>query len=141
MPTQSIRYAEGEALDLDQVIALYRASTLGDRRPVDNRECMRQMVESADLILCAWDGGRLVGIARTLTDYCYVAYLADLAVEAAYQRRGIGKELIRQTRQRLGPQTMLVLLAAPAAEAYYRRIGFSQHPSAWILPADDTLAD
>jgi ribosomal protein S18 acetylase RimI-like enzyme len=141
MATQRIRYQEGKGLDLDQVIALYRSSTLGERRPIDDRECMRQMIESADLIICAWDAERLVGIARTLTDFCYVAYLSDLAVDAEFQRQGIGKELIRQTRLSLGPQTLMVLLAAPAAEGYYGRIGFTQHHSAWILPAQDDLTE
>jgi len=112
---EKIDYRYGNDLDLDQVIELYHASTLGERRPVDNRATMEQMIQRANLVVTAWDGELLVGIARTLTDFAYVGYLADLAVRASHQRRGIGIELIRQTRAQMGPNSMLVLLAAPKA--------------------------
>ncbi len=98
-----IDYRYGNKLNLDQVIELYHASTLGERRPVDNRETMTNMLENANLVVTAWDGEVLVGIARSLTDFTYVGYLAELAVRASYQRRGIGIELMRQTRARMGP--------------------------------------
>lgn len=132
-PGRRIDFRLNQALDLDAVIDLYRASTLGQRRPIEDRECMARMIEAADLVLTAWDGDRLVGIARTLTDTCYVAYLADLAVDHAYQRRGIGRELIRRTRAELGHEAIVVLLAAPDAEDYYPKIGFEHHPQAWVL--------
>ena len=131
-----IEYRLGNKLDLDQVIELYRASTLSERRPVDDRTCMEQMLRHANLAVTAWDGELLVGIACSVTDFSYAAYLADLAVHAAYQRRGIGKALIEKTRAELGPKAMLVLLAAPTAETYYPHVGFEQHPQAWILRAD-----
>lgn len=134
-----ISYQVGNDLDLDQVIGVYRSSTLGDRRPVDQTDCMGQMISEANLIVTAWDEDRLVGIARSLTDHCYVAYLADLAVDRAYQRQGIGRELIRRTRTKLGDQATIVLLAAPAAVDYYPRIGFKHHPQAWILTEGDEL--
>lgn len=128
-----ISYKIGGDLDLDQTIRLYRTSTLGERRPVDDRSCMQEMIERADLIVTAWDGDRLVGISRTLTDFCYVAYLADLAVDLTYQRKGIGRALIDRTQAALGENAMIVLLAAPAAESYYPHVGFTHHPQAWIL--------
>jgi predicted N-acetyltransferase YhbS len=132
-------YRYGNNLNLDQVIELYHASTLGERRPVDNRGTMTNMLENANLVVTAWDGEVLVGIARTLTDFTYVGYLADLAVRASYQRRGIGIELMRQTRAHMGPSSMLVLLAAPKAVDYYPKIGFTQHGSAWTLHASEPL--
>ena len=128
-------YRYGNDLDLDQVIELYQASTLGERRPVDDRKIMADMIRRANLVVTAWVGEQLVGIARTLTDFSYVGYLADLAVRAEYQRQGIGIELIRKTRGKLGPRSMLVLLAAPKAVEYYPRIGFGKHDSAWTLAA------
>lgn len=135
-----VTYQRGNDLDLDQTIALYRSSTLGERRPVDDRACMAEMLRRANLVLTAWDGERMVGLARTLTDFCYVAYLADLAVDLAYQRQGIGRALVDRTRAALGPGAMIVLLAAPAAVEYYPHIGFTHHPQAWILhPSSDIL--
>lgn len=81
-----MRYQRGNELDLDQVIDLYRASTLGERRPVDDRERMSKMIANANLVITAWDGDLLVGISRSVTDYCYTTYLADLAVRISHQR-------------------------------------------------------
>lgn len=136
---ETIAYRYGNQLDLDQVIELYRASTLGERRPVDDRATMESMISHANLVVTAWDGELLVGIVRTLTDFTYVGYLADLAVRASHQRRGIGVELIRQTRTQMGRNSMLVLLAAPKAVDYYPKIGFSRHGSAWTLHASELL--
>lgn len=135
----SIKYRFGNDLNLDQVIELYRASTLGERRTIDDREIMANMLRHANLVVTAWEEELLVGIGRTLTDFSYVGYLADLAVRASHQRQGIGVELIRQTRERLGPGSTLVLLSAPRAVGYYPKIGFSKHDSAWTLRADEPL--
>jgi predicted N-acetyltransferase YhbS len=132
-----ITYRIGNDLDLDHVLDLYRASTLGERRPIDDRERMAAMVRNANLVVTAWDGDALVGISRALTDFAYVTYLSDLAVRVSHQRRGIGKELVRRTRAE-APASSVVLLAAPAARAYYGKVGFTQHPSAWILQPEES---
>ena len=132
-----IQYRYGNDLDLDEVIDLYRDSTLGERRPIDDRRIMSDMLAHANLVVTAWDGALLVGIARTLTDFSYVGYLSDLAVRKSHWSGGIGKELIRQTRERMGPRSMLVLLAAPKAVDYYPKVGFTKHNSAWTLRADE----
>jgi len=136
-----ITYRTGKDLDLDGVIELYRASTLGERRPIDDRERMAAMLRHANLVITAWDGDgdRLVGLARSLSDFAYVTYVSDLAVRLSHQRRGIGKELLRRTQAVSGPKTTLLLLAAPAAEQYYPHIGFAHHPQAWVLKPGDTV--
>jgi predicted N-acetyltransferase YhbS len=131
-----ITYKTGNPLDLDDVIDLYRASTLGERRPVGDRPRMAQMLRNANLVITAWDNDLLVGISRALSDFCYVTYLSDLAVRASHQRKGIGKELIRRTQAAAGQKALLLLLAAPAAEDYYPHIGFTHHPQAWTLQPD-----
>lgn len=140
MNSQSpVQYQVGGTLDLDDVVKLYHESTLGERRPVEDRSCMAEMLGHANLIVTAWQAGELVGIARTLTDFCYVAYLADLAVRVTHQRGGVGKQLIARTRAQLQPGATIVLLAAPAARDYYPRIGFQPHDSCWVLRPDDPL--
>ena len=99
-----IEYRLGNELDLDEVLELYRASTLGERRPIDDRAIFAEMLQHAQLVVTAWDGEQLVGISRTLTDFSYVGYLADLAVRVSHQRLGIGVELIRRTREQMGPR-------------------------------------
>jgi len=110
-------------------------STLGKRRPVDDLPCLEAMLQHGNLLCTAWDGDKLVGVERSVTDFEYCCYLSDLAVDEQYQKQGIGKELIRLTQSRLGGKAKLILLAAPKAAAYYPKIGFEAHPSAWILPA------
>ena len=129
---KKIEYRIGNDLDLEATIELYRASTLGERRPISNKPVMSAMIRDADLIVTAWDGELMVGIARTLTDFAYSAYLSDLAVHADYQRQGIGKALIDKTIEALDPTCFLTLLAAPAASEYYAKIGFEHHPRAWV---------
>jgi predicted N-acetyltransferase YhbS len=134
-----IRYRTGNDLDLDAVIELYRASTLGERRPVDDRDRMAAMMRHANLIVTAWDDDLLVGISRALSDFSFVTYLSDLAVRLSHQRHGIGKELIRRTQALAGNHAKLLLLAAPAAEKYYPHIGFTHHPQAWMLGPDERV--
>ncbi len=133
----SIEYRYGNDLDLNSVLELYRDSTLGDRRPIDDRAIAQDMLAHANLVVTAWDGPTLIGLARTLTDFSYVGYLADLAVRRAYQHRGVGTSLIDKTRRKMGPRSMLVLLAAPAAVDFYPHVGFQAHTSAWVLRASD----
>jgi GNAT superfamily N-acetyltransferase len=134
-----IDYRFGNDLDLDQVLELYRDSTLGERRPIDDREIAAAMLRHANLVVTAWEGDRLVGLSRTLTDFLYVGYLSDLAVALSHQKLGIGKELIVKTREKMGPRSMLVLLAAPKAVGYYPKVGFTRHDSAWLLKAGDAF--
>ena len=131
--SSEIAYRVNEPIDVDTAIALYRRSTLGERRPVDRPEAFADMLRHANLTISAWHGMQLVGIARSLTDFSYVAYLADLAVDADYQKQGIGKRLIEETRSHLGASCMLVLLAAPKANDYYPKLGFEHNPRAWML--------
>lgn len=129
----TIDYRDNTPVSVEAAIDLYNRSTLGERRPVQRPDIFASMLQHADLLITAWEGERLVGLARTLTDWSYVAYLADLAVDAGYQRLGIGKRLVEETRARLWPECMIVLLAAPLANDYYPRIGFEHNPRAWVL--------
>lgn len=128
-----IEYRDNVIITAEQAIDLYKRSTLGERRPIHNVQTFEAMLQNANLTITAWDEESLIGISRSLTDYAYVAYLADLAVDEAYQRLGIGKRLIEETKSRLGPECMIVLLAAPKANEYYEHIGFEHHPRAWTL--------
>lgn len=132
----AITYRTGNDLDLEAVVELYRASTLGERRPVEQRPRMEAMLRNANLVVTAWDRDQMVGIARSVSDFAYCTYLSDLAVRESHQRRGIGRELIRRT-QEAGGQATVILLSAPRAVGYYPHVGFTQHPSAWVLKPDE----
>jgi predicted N-acetyltransferase YhbS len=130
--TPEIRRENGADLNLDEVLAVYRSSGLGERRPIAETERMAAMVLHANLVLTCRIDGELVGIARSISDFSYVTYLSDIAVALEHQRSGIGKALIDATRKE-APQAKIVLLSAPAATDYYPHIGFTQHHSAWVL--------
>jgi len=128
-----ITFTEHASISPVQAIDLYTRSTLGERRPIDSVETFAAMLANANLTISAWDGEKLIGISRSLTDFAYVAYFADLAVDEHYQRQGIGKQLIEETKERLKPSCMIVLLAAPKANAYYEHLGFEHNPRAWTM--------
>lgn len=130
----TIAYAREPSLTAAEFIDLLIRSTLAERRPVDDRATIEGMLRNADLILTAREGATLVGVSRAITDYSFCTYLSDLAVDRDYQRRGIGRELIRLTHEAAGLSTMLILLAAPAARSYYPHIGMVAHDSCWIIP-------
>jgi len=134
-----IRYDYNGKISEADFVDLLNRSTLAERRPVDDPKCIKAMLKHANLLCTAWDASKLIGVARSVTDFEYCCYLSDLAVDEAYQKQGVGLELIRQTQSRLGPNAKIILLAAPKAEAYYPRIGFDSHRSAWVLSANKTL--
>ena len=113
------------------VAAIFRRS--GIRRPVEDLARIQMMLDHADLTLTVWDGERLVGIGRAITDFSYCCYLSDLAVDRDYQRQGIGRAMISRIRDYLGGEVMLLLLSAPEAMTYYPHIGFERADNAWII--------
>jgi predicted N-acetyltransferase YhbS len=135
----NICYDSGRKITVEEFIDLLGRSTLAERRPVDDRKCIQAMLSNANLLCTAWDGGKLVGAARSVTDFEFCCYLSDLAVDVAYQKKGIGKKLIALTQLRLGPKATLILLSAPKAEAYYPKIGFKSHGSAWTISSQTPL--
>jgi predicted N-acetyltransferase YhbS len=132
----TITYRADRKPTVAEYVNLLNRSTMDQRRPVDDLHRIQSMLDHANLVCTAWSGNLLVGVARSLTDFAYCCYLADLSVDHVWQRQGIGKELIRQTRQQLHPKAKIVLISAPAAVDYYPHIGFTPHDSAWVLPDD-----
>jgi len=129
----NIEFKINKFVTTDQFIDLLNDSTLGERRPVDDRECIDGMLKNSNLVLSAWDGEQLVGMARSMTDYHYACYLSDLAVHKKYQKEGVGKKLQALTQEQLGPKCKLILIAAPAVNSYYEYIGFTNNPRCWVL--------
>jgi predicted N-acetyltransferase YhbS len=127
-------------VSVDEFRDLLFRSTLSARRPVDDLECLRRMLENSDIVATCWNEDLLIGIARSITDFSYCCYLSDLAVDVAFQKQGIGTQLISLTQSMLGPRCQIILLSAPAAADYYPHIGFEPHSSAWILPRNRAIS-
>ncbi|GKX52984.1 GNAT family N-acetyltransferase [Budvicia aquatica] len=128
-----IIYKDDALLRAEHLISLYSKCSLGVRRPLERPKMINGMIENSNLIVTAWDNQKLVGISRCLTDFNYVTYLADLAVDEDYQRKGIGKQLIRETQMRVKDSCRIILLAAPEANDYYFALGFEHNPRGWML--------
>lgn len=123
-----ISYALEPDLSVEEFTAVLTASTLAERRPVNDAARIERMLREADVIVTARRDGKLVGVSRAITDFSFCCYLSDLAVDETFQKQGIGKELIAQTHKEAGTQTTLILIAAPAAEKYYTKIGMEPAP-------------
>ena len=136
-----VAFRDEPDLPVGEFVDLLRRAELSERRPMQDPDRLRRMLAHADILLCARDDEEtLVGIARALTDFAFCCYVADLAVDRDWQRRGIGRELIRRTHEAAGFHTHLILLAAPKAQTYYPHIGMERHDSAWIIRGRTTEA-
>ena len=130
----NITYKVEPNLTPESFVDVLVRSTLGERRPVDKPDVIAAMLKHADIIVTARDdAGQLVGVSRAVSDFSYCVYLSDLAVDVAFQKQGIGRELIRRTHEAAGLHTTLILLAAPKARTYYGHIGMDAHDSCWII--------
>jgi ribosomal protein S18 acetylase RimI-like enzyme len=127
MPS-TIFYRSNSKITAAQFIDLLKRSTLDQRRPVNEPDRIQKMLDHGNVLITAWHSDKIIGISRALTDFSFCCYLSDLAVDEAYQHQGIGKELVRLTHEASGPDTRLILLAAPAAVNYYPKIGMEQFP-------------
>lgn len=129
----NITYRSNIKISADQFIDVLNRSTLSERRPVDDRDRIEKMLQHGNIIITAWQGDLLIGVSRALSDFSFCCYLSDLAVDEAFQKQGIGKELIRLTHEAAGNNAMLILLAAPKAVEYYPKIGMEQFKECFII--------
>lgn len=127
-----IKYQIEQTISVEEFKSVLVNSTLGERRPIDDDETLSKILEHGNLIVTARENGKLIGIARSLTDFNYCTYLSDLAVDENYQKMGIGKELIRQTKI-ASPKAKLILLSAPKAVNYYPKIGMTNWEQCYVL--------
>jgi len=131
--SRTITYRSNIKPTAQEFIDILKRSTLDARRPVDQPHRIQKMLDHGNVTVTAWEGDKLVGISRAVTDFSFCCYLSDLAVDKEHQHKGIGKELVRLTHETAGMETMLILLAAPAATEYYPRIGMTRFEHCFIL--------
>lgn len=127
-----IIYSVEKSLDVSEFIEVLRNSTLGERRPISDEQRISSMCNNANLIVTARLDGKLIGVARSITDFVYCTYLSDLAVDVKHQKKGIGKKLIEETKK-ITPQAKLILLSAPTAVDYYPKIGMTKHNHCYFI--------
>ena len=135
-PPPGMSFAREESrLDPAEFTAVVRASGLV--RPVDDAARMAAMLAGSNLVVTARDGaGRLLGAARSVTDFAWCCYLSDLVVEKDRQRGGLGRLLLAETKRAVGPGCMVLLLSTPSAMGYYPRLGMERMPNAFLIRRD-----
>lgn len=133
MDSAEVIYRSNVKISADEFIDLLKRSTLDARRPVDDKDRIQRMIDHGNVLITAWNHNTLVGISRALSDFAFCCYLSDLAVDEAFQKQGIGKKLIDETHKVAGHQTMLILLAAPAAAQYYPKIGMERFTDCFLI--------
>jgi len=80
-----IAYSLEPSISVQAFHEILVASTLAERRPINDPERLERMLRHADIVVTPRDGERLVGVSRAITDCAYCCYLSDLAVGVAYQ--------------------------------------------------------
>ena len=136
-----IEYKINTPISTEQFISILNNSSLGERRPVDDHDCIKGMIDNSNLIITAWVNDNLVGIARSMTDFHYACYLSDLAVDSGYHKKGIGKKLQIITQEQLDAKCKLILVSAPSANTYYGHIGFTNNDRCWILEREKNISE
>lgn len=126
-----ITYKLNQPLEVEDVIRVFDASGIG--RPTKDRERIGRMLKNASLTVSAWDGSRLIGVCRALTDFSYCCFLSDLAVDRAYQHQGIGKEMIARLRTEIGDEVSLIIQAAASSMSYYPQLGFEKMENGFMI--------
>ncbi len=127
----NIDYSFDKRPTADQIIELYDSSGLP--RPTNDRERIQKMYDSSNLIVTAWYNDILIGVSRSITDWVWSCYLADLAIHPDYKKGGIGKKLVQLTKEKLGDQSMILLLSVPTAMEYYPKIGMIKEDRAFTI--------
>jgi ribosomal protein S18 acetylase RimI-like enzyme len=127
----TITYTYDKIPTADQIIQLYDLAGLP--RPTSDKARIQKMYDSSNLIVTAWDNDILVGVSRSITDWVWSCYLADLAVHPEYKKSGIGKHLVDLTKEKIGDECMLLLLSVPTAMEYYPKIGMIKEDRAFTI--------
>jgi predicted N-acetyltransferase YhbS len=127
----SLRYSSRKTPTVAQLQDLYRYAwwTKG-RRNAD----VAKLLKHPQVFLTAWDGGKLVGFARVLTDFVYRAVIADVIVRPGYYGHGIGSQVVRQAMKdpRLKSVTGYWLYTTDK-QAFYKKLGFEFSPKHLML--------
>ena len=126
-----IIYSEEKEQRARDVAEVFKNS--GIKRPFDDYERIQKMIDNSDVMITAWFNGKMIGVARAITDFSYCCYLSDLAVDKRYQKHGIGTELVKRIQSIVGDECSMVLLSAPGAVGYYPRLGFDSSDKAFVI--------
>lgn len=128
---KNIEFKINAKIETAQIIALY--ANCGLPRPIDDTARIAEMFANSNLVISAWHGAELVGISRSLTDFVWCCYVADLAVRKDFQKSGVGRKLVEMTREKVSGKSMVLLLSVSDALEYYPKIGMEKVENGFIF--------
>jgi GNAT superfamily N-acetyltransferase len=133
--SNGLEFSFDRAVPAQALLELMLQTGWGKGRHVNGLETM---LAGSSIVLSVWNGDRLVGFARALTDGVYRALIEDVIVDESYRARGIGSEIVRMLIDRLSHVEHVYLFTGESLERYYERFGFTltPYPSMRLLPGE-----
>lgn len=117
-----ITYSDKNDLDPAKLVRLFRQAPWAKERTLENA---REMLSYTDMVICAWDNDVLVGFGRVLTDFTYRATIWDVIVDQAYQKRGIGTEIVHRILHHPRLERVELFWLCTRRPGFYEKLGFS----------------
>ena len=118
-----------DAVDWEELSALYRAAPLGDKKPA-----LLQKVFSNSLFKCfVYENSKLVAAGRALADGGDCSYICDIAVMPSHQGTGLGKQVVSHLVEQSRGHKKILLYAVPGREPFYRKFGFLRMTTAMAI--------
>ena len=133
-----ISYQLETEISLTEFLSILKESGLARRRPMEDLNLLERMISGSNLLVTARAEGQLVGLLRGISDHCYRSFIADLAVSQAFQRKGIGRQLLKIAREQ-APEARLILFSAEDALPFYEKLGFHLHERCYQLKVGEEL--
>ncbi|MDX2250924.1 MAG: GNAT family N-acetyltransferase [Nitrospira sp.] len=118
----AVTFSETTNLDASHLLRLLHQAPWAKNRTVDDAT---EMLRHSDVVLCAWDGDRLVGFGRVITDFVYRATIWDVIVDRAYQKQGIGTELVQRILNHPQLKKVELFWLCTRRPGFYEKLGFS----------------
>ena len=118
----AVTYSQQEPPDASQLLGLFHQAPWAKSRSLDDAKAM---LRHTDLTLCAWDGNRLIGFGRVLTDFIYRATIWDVIVDKAYQGQGVGTEIVRRILTHPRLERVELVWLCTRRPGFYEKLGFS----------------
>jgi len=118
----AITFSEKKELEASQLLRLFHQAPWAKDRTLDDA---KDMLRHTDVALCAWDGDQLVGFGRVLTDFVYRATIWDVIVDKAYQKQGIGTEIVQRILNHTRLKKVELFWLCTRMPWFYEKLGFS----------------
>ena len=110
-----------EKMNVSEVMALLKQTYWADQRP---EEQVRRSMEHSSCYGIRLKSGKLVGFARVISDYSTTYYLCDVIIDAAFQNKGLGSELVSYIENRPEYQGLRGILITRDAHGLYEKFGY-----------------